>query len=252
MRFGQGSEAGEGDPGAEPGSLGPRAKRELAQLQNALDEERAATQRLREEGERLERQRSELEGQVARLGARIHELEATLERDRAEVAGRVTELEQRLKEAGDEHARGHSHREELEQRLATELRSGEELRRELKRAAGAAATQHQRVEHLEPSDSEEASDVDDDGDGPQADGAEESSEEARAKPKRRTWFWRRRTAPPCAVCQMRPPPLTAAELTESGWAVNRAGSLCAACQQDGWRFPAGSAVPFRRMGAPAG
>jgi hypothetical protein len=270
----------------------PRAARKLAGVRHALEEESAAAQLLREKCERLESQRSELEGRLAQLVGRTHELEATLERERADMTRRVAELE-KLEKASAEHVREHKYRRELEDRLAAERLSGEQVRRELESEAAATATERQRVERLKDevraarqeaateraarqriaqglktllqarAEAGRAGDQrphEDDRVLVEAmvkpESAERSPNEVdgelmppTTERRRRSRFWRRRRRAdlPCAVCQRPRPDLSDTDLTASGWALNRAGGLCADCQEAGWRFPAGAAVPFRRI-----
>lgn len=247
-------------------------KRTSPETQHPLGEE---GKRLTEQVERLEKQRSELEQQLKELGD-DHADEYTYRR----------QLEERLATGllGEENLRG-----ELESAAdaAAALREQvERLEQDLRAARGAASIERAARERLEQlmadlCESEEDADfaaeqevtpwpfprpepaageyaaveplqAEDDGEEPPPGWVqeEELEEEESAPQGPRAWFKRRRAPAPCAVCQLPPPALGDAELAESGWTLNDEGALCAACREDGWQFPAGSAAPFRRMGAP--
>jgi hypothetical protein len=159
------AEEAEGQP--KKGGLRPRAARKLAEVRQALKEERATSRRLREAGERIEEElrttqqherelrqtydaeRAGLEGRMKVLECRVRELEATLEKERAVLASRTADLEKRLDEAGTEHAREHNYRRGLEDRLAAELVSGEEVRSQLATQVAARRAERQRVQEID-------------------------------------------------------------------------------------------------------
>jgi predicted CXXCH cytochrome family protein len=50
----------------------------------------------------------------------------------------------------------------------------------------------------------------------------------------------------CAVCHRVPESDDPSRLVAEGWVVHDGNLLCPSCHADGWQFPPGSTLPFRR------
>jgi hypothetical protein len=234
----------------------------FAELNHRLEE--AGAEHAREHSKRIE-----LEDRLNTELARGEEVRRRLETQAAAATThrqRVEQLELDLREAREEASAERAERQGFEQRLQAVLlgegaprirdqrSSGDEREFEavkgqenVKRTSDGAPGNFEQTRPAQGASPDDSITSERFGSGHPPSPPEETRPRKKSSGARlnRRWRWRRRSSLPCAVCHRERPALSDAQLTESGWALSKSVALCAPCQEHGWRFPAGGAVPFR-------
>jgi hypothetical protein len=236
---------------------------QIEEIQRTLHEERS--EREAREAD-LERRLEEAGMEHSREHRLRRELEQELDRQAAATTAHATRLEDRQRELQDACAqvRDHAERQRVERQLAAVdrsesdgLPSSESTGRvppDAGAGSGSASPNHATSDAPRASEPEalEAemralATPEHTSDDPPPDWDAAGSEVTRGRRLRFARRWRRRSSLPCAVCSRPPAATSDSEATTLGWVLTGAGALCPACQQRGWRFPPGAAVPFRSL-----
>jgi hypothetical protein len=232
----------------------------------------------------LERERADLPASEQRLEGLLAERLEAIMSTREDIAGEraahdaemerkaaeLTDIERRISEARELLSAAHEATErDREQRAAFEERlqalasltedvSAESQSAAEDRASEPAVEPEVLVPEVEPATAQSEPDaeatviretVESPADEPQAPSVEPVAEPSNGTTRRRRGLRRRGrsggSAARCAVCSAEGTAGSEQGLRDDGWILHDGGSVCPQCQSEGWKFPEGSALPFR-------